>query len=268
MVNQYERAYRAWQVLTEAAAGHKPVTYGQLARTLSMHHRPLRYVLSLIQDHCLDEKLPPLTILVVNQSTKRPGEGFIAWDANDVEEGQRKVFNCPWHLMHNPFEFASDGQSFDDLVTTLTLSPEKSTDVYTKVRVRGVAQKLFRDALLLTYNYECAFTSFSFQDCLDAAHIVSWADSTPAQRMDVRNGILLSAIHHRLFDQGRITIDEDYRIRFYDPKMQDAPPYSECDRLLTASLNGKAMRLPASRERWPKLEWVQQRNAGLEWEFS
>ncbi len=61
-VNQVERASRAWPVLVAIARDEKTITYGELARALGIHHRPIRYVLGLIQDYFLAEKLPPLTI--------------------------------------------------------------------------------------------------------------------------------------------------------------------------------------------------------------
>ena len=59
-----------------------------------MHHRVISHILSKIQDYCLEEKLPPLTILVVGKSNRHPVTGFIAWDiaADDAPgslEGER-----------------------------------------------------------------------------------------------------------------------------------------------------------------------------------
>ncbi len=83
--------------------------------------------------------------------------------------------------------------------------------------------------------------------------------------MNPCNGILLSSVHHRLFDQKLITIDEEYKIRFYDPLMERGPVYSEYDRLLTSDLHGKSMRLPPNQKHWPKLEWIKKRNASIKW---
>lgn len=79
MVNpiQYERAARAWPLLTQKAADESNITYADLSQHLGIHARPIRYVLGVIQDYCLREKLPPLTILVVNRRGF-PSEGFIA----------------------------------------------------------------------------------------------------------------------------------------------------------------------------------------------
>lgn len=79
MVNpiQYQRAALAWPVLTATAANESKITYLELPQRLGIHPRPIRFVLAVIQDHCLREKLPPLTILVVNQGHHQPGQGFI-----------------------------------------------------------------------------------------------------------------------------------------------------------------------------------------------
>ena len=69
-INQAERAFRAWPILTKRASEGKTITYGELGTLLGVHHRAVRYVLALIQDYRLEEKLPPLTILIVNQGGK------------------------------------------------------------------------------------------------------------------------------------------------------------------------------------------------------
>ena len=267
MANQYERAYRAWPMLTKCADNGKTLTYGQLAKRLGIHHRTVRFLLGKIQDYCLEEKLPPLTILVVNQSTQRPSEGFIAWDADNLPEGRENVFKYSWDALPNPFQFAADGSRYEQLVSELRDSPENSKDVYTKVKVRGIAQQIFRSSLLNIYRGRCAFTIASFPRCLDAAHIISWSKSTPEQRMDVRNGILMTSFHHRLFDQGILTIDEKFRIRYYDPEMKYGQ-YSKYDKLLTVDLHGKKMWLPRNQKHSPKVEWVLERNRTLDWDIS
>jgi len=108
MVNQYERAYRTWSILTQYAARKSSITYGQIGKRLGIHHRPTRFILDLIQNYCLEEKLPPLTVLAVNQGTGLPGLGFIAWDVDNLEQGRQQVFSHPWSSFKNPFTFASD----------------------------------------------------------------------------------------------------------------------------------------------------------------
>jgi putative restriction endonuclease len=265
VVNQHERAYRTWNILMQSASNRSSITYGQLANRLGIHHRTIRFVLGLIQSYCLEQKLPPLTILVINQATGFPGPGFIAWDIDNLEQGRQQVFNYSWVSLENPFTFASDDTSYDYVVDEIYDNPDRAEDAYAKVKVRGMAQQIFRNALLIAYSNSCAFTGLQFIPCLDASHIIPWSESTHAQRMDIRNGILLSSIHHRLFDQKLITIDEEYKIRFYDPSMKEPPPYSRYDKLLTAELDGKTMRLPNNQKHWPKLDWIRQRNEDIAW---
>jgi len=265
MVNQHERAYRTWSILTQYASNRSSITYGQLAKRLGIHHRPTRYILDLIQNYCLEEKLPPLTVLAINQTTGLPGPGFIAWDIYNLEQGRQQVFNYSWASLENPFTFASDDTSYNNVVDYIYNNPDRAEDAYARVKVRGMAQQIFRNALLMAYSSRCAFTGLQFIPCLDASHIIPWSESTHAQRMDIRNGILLSSVHHRLFDQKLITIDEEYKIRFYDPSMTREPPYSEYDRLLTVDLHGKRINLPRNREHWPSKEWIKQRNVAIRW---
>jgi len=265
MVNQYERAYRTWDILTQCASNERSITYGQLAKQLRIHHRPTRFILDLIQNYCLENKLPPLTVLAVNQTTHLPGPGFIAWDIDDLEHGRQQVFIYPWDSMENPFSFASDDSTYQEIVGRLVDNPDQSEDIYAKVKVRGMTQRIFRNALLVAYSSRCAFTGLHFTPCLDASHIIPWSESNPTQRMDIRNGILLSSVHHRLFDQYRITVDEEYKIKFYDPLMKDSLTYSMYDRLLTSDLHNKLMTLPNDKNLWPRVEWIRQRNSKIDW---
>ena len=185
-INQTERARLAWRVLATVAGAHQTTTYGALGAAIGVHHRAIRYVLGPIQDYCLEARLPPLTILVVNGSG-RPGTGFIAHDPNDLENGLESVWRHPWQSTQNPFEFAADGYSYDELVESLTKDPNQAGAVYSLVKSRGIQQIMFRDAVRKAYGMSCAFTGMKFYEALEACHIVPWAHATPQQRMDVRN---------------------------------------------------------------------------------
>jgi len=264
MVNQHARAYRAWEILTSQAAKKNTITYETLASRLGIHHRAVRFVLDLIQSYCLEQKLSPLTILVISKSTGLPGKGFIAWDANSIPEGQEQVFGSDWDRIQNPFEFSADNTGYDSLVQSLVSRPENSEDIYTKVKVRGMAQRVFRDALVKAYGGKCAFTGISFCSALDSAHIIPWSKCEPRYKMDPRNGILLSSFHHKLFDQGLITITEEYKIVYYDPDM-NKHICSDFDKLLTVDLHMKSMKLPSNRDLLPHLDLIKQHNEELEW---
>lgn len=264
-INQVERAFRAWPILIKTAKKRETITYLQLGNALGIHHRAIRYVLGVIQDYCLEENLPPLTILIVNSSGK-PGGGFIAYDLRKFEDGLEEVFSFDWSKLDNPFSFSNDGYSYKSITDILVNEPDSSGEIYAKVKSRGIKQMLFRDALLKAYSYKCAFTDISFTQGLEAAHIVPWKYATDDQRLDVRNGILLNSFHHKLFDSGVITISTDYEITYFDPD-EESDDYSEMDRILSSQLHGKLMRLPNKKILTPLTKFIEVHHRLHDWEF-
>lgn len=85
---------------------------------------------------------------------------------------------------------------------TLT-STEK--EVIIKAR-RG--QGLYREKLMQKYNKSCIVTGTNISQVLVASHIKPWAVCDNNERIDVNNGLLLSATFDRLFDSGLITFDK------------------------------------------------------------
>lgn len=111
MADRFEMAHRAWPILVEAAGNRQVLTYLQVAQRLGYKNaRPMRQVLWPIHDYCQTKRLPPLTILVVNQSTREPGGGFTAWSGT-VQEGQQAVFQEDWSRVGTP-SIAELKQSF------------------------------------------------------------------------------------------------------------------------------------------------------------
>lgn len=263
-INQVERAFKAWPVLVQRAKERKTITYKELGEEIGVHHRAIRYVLSVIQDYCLAEDLPPLTILIVNSSGK-PGDGFIAYDLRNFKAGLNEVFDFQWQHHNNPFGFSIEGLSYPNIIKSLINAPESSEEIYHKVKSRGIRQMLFREALLKAYSHRCAFTDLSFVDGLEAAHIIPWKDATDAQRMDIRNGILLNSFHHRLFDAGVITISNDYKIQYYDKDGVDGD-YTKLDRLMSVKLHGKTISLPYKIKNRPSPQYIDMHNQLIEWE--
>lgn len=264
-VNQLERACAAWPVLIQVAKNRDTISYGKLGDEIGVHHRAIRYVLGLIQDYCLSENLPPLTILVVNGSG-RPGDGFIAHDLNDFNGGLSYVWDYDWKSKNNPFEVSESIESHQALIDVLVNDPETSNEIYSIVPSRGMKQILFRSALLRAYKNKCAFTELSFPQALEACHIIPWAQASDAQRLDIRNGILLNSFHHKLFDRGVITISTDHDIIFCDPKEKEGE-YSKFDKLLTSKLHGNKMHLPFRKSQRPLEEYIRRHHLLSGWEF-
>jgi putative restriction endonuclease len=72
-----------------------------------------------------------------------------------------------------------------------------------------LGQGIFRVAVMDAYSRACAVTHEHSLPALEASHIQPYAKNGPH---DVRNGILLRADLHRLFDQGYVTITPEYRV--------------------------------------------------------
>lgn len=236
--------------------------YAELGRLIGgVHQRAIGYTLGPIQEYCLLEKLPPLTLLVVQKGTGLPGGGFIAWDVDDVETGLERVYSYPWRTLPNPFSYAKDTDDVNgaSLARQLVKTPESADDVMAKVQVRGVAQRIFRLALLEAYAGACAFCGMTFSEALEAAHIVSWARCAKFQRLDPRNGILLCRTHHALFDEGHLRIDEQYRV--LHEEQYPAETYSLADIWLTKEIHGRIMNLPSDERLHPDPRCIRLRYA-------
>ena len=76
--------------------------------------------------------------------------------------------------------------------------------------VQRVGQDVFRKALLAYWGGHCPLTGISDPALLRASHIVPWAEcGTDAERLDVHNGLLLSALWDAAFDSGLVSFADD-----------------------------------------------------------
>jgi len=103
IVDQYERAKRAWDILVEYAGNGQYTTYGELGERMGVHCRTCRYFLGKIQQYCKNNNLPPLQSLVINKSTRKPGEGYVATATDNMQSIHQRVFGFDWDSISNPF---------------------------------------------------------------------------------------------------------------------------------------------------------------------
>ena len=80
----------------------------------------------------------------------------------------------------------------------------------TVIRQR-VKQQFFRRAVLSSYGSMCCMTGISEPGLLIASHIKPWSVDK-SNRLNPRNGLCLSALHDRAFDQGFLTVTQDFRV--------------------------------------------------------
>lgn len=99
----------------------------------------------------------------------------------------------------------------------LIFEGETESTRVTKVRR---AQRFFRSAVLASYDFKCCVTNIGIKELLIASHIIPWREDKQ-KRADPHNGLCLNALHDKAFDQGLMTLDEEYRL-VYSRHLRDA----------------------------------------------
>jgi len=88
--------------------------------------------------------------------------------------------------------------------------------------VQRVGQDVFRQALLAYWGGRCPMTGIDTPELLRASHIVPWAEcDTDQKRLDVHNGLLLSALWDAAFDAGLISFGDDGAL-ITSPRLSEA----------------------------------------------
>ncbi|MCC4241748.1 HNH endonuclease [Thalassospira povalilytica] len=99
----------------------------------------------------------------------------------------------------------------------------------------------FRQQILRNYGYRCCILGESIVELLEAAHIQTYVDE---RSNHPQNGICLRVDLHRLFDEGLISITNEYTVQV-SPKLADTS---------YATLDGKAISLPSEPSAYPSVE--------------
>lgn len=161
------------------------------------------------------------------RSTSVPGEIAIASISD----------HGPWHLkvIHDATVHELGSSSFDfeslanlylqlDKVYRLAASLpdvplQKFREIQTKLPqtteverlvIQRIGQNLFREALITYWNGRCPLTGITDTALLRASHIVAWANcQSDGERLDVHNGLLLSALWDAAFDKGLVSFSDD-----------------------------------------------------------
>lgn len=91
------------------------------------------------------------------------------------------------------------------------LANPKESSRQTEIRRARIGQGLYRDKLLEECPF-CPITMINDERLLIASHIKPWAVSDDKERVDHKNGFMLSPLYDRLFDRGFMTFTDDRRI--------------------------------------------------------
>lgn len=190
-------------------------------------------------DDCIDifnvrsgERLDELLELV--QQEQQKGQDSI-WLSKEVPQSYLLNGFCAAAIRSYQYfltEWAQENQLFtvykehsgstEELVQKLNVEPETASffdrkmteteglEIVRKVKVR-LNQRIFRKMILDMYSNTCCISGLNIPQLNIASHIIPWSVDA-GKRLDPTNGLCLSATYDKAFDQGLISLDDDYRI--------------------------------------------------------
>jgi predicted restriction endonuclease len=179
---------------------------------------------------------------------------FASLDPLIIESGRHGLGNASnadravWEEFHQDWEkLALESQLFlkeTKVIQTKELSKLRMSDFLGETKKATVEvrlkQSFFRQTLVSSYQSRCCMTGLNDPRLLIASHIVPWSQDK-ANRLNPSNGLLLSALHDRAFDQGLITVMPDFRIRVSKSLSRSKTRFCE---MALLSLEGKEIYLP------------------------
>lgn len=163
-----------------------------------------------------------------------------------------------WNEMQNDWEsFALTSQlaidslegdahlELDAALATPASSESDQTDYASENRTAQtqvrIGQQFFRRAVISAYQGRCCITGLAEPSLLVASHIVPWRHDK-ANRLNPGNGLCLSVLHDKAFDQGLFTLTTKFKIQTSKRiKEMSGKPFAE-DWLV--KLEGRAIDLP------------------------
>ena len=108
-------------------------------------------------------------------------------------------------------------------------------------------QATFRRNILNIYENSCAITEIKQKEVLQAAHIQAYVNK---ESNHIQNGICLRVDIHKLFDNGLISIDSDFRVVI--SSMRKSTEYEK--------INGKKIKLPKNKSYYPSATALENHN--------
>ena len=138
-----------------------------------------------------------LKAVAAQPAAKGHAAAFAFADRASLFDAVRSVYRLTVSLPTLPYE---------DFVRETAHLGDTEAERTQKVRI---GQDRFREALIEFWNGSCPLTGISEPDLLRASHIIPWAKcETDQERLNVYNGLLLSALWDAAFDSGLVTFDD------------------------------------------------------------
>lgn len=164
-------------------------------------------------------------------AAEEAGPWFLALDhAGAVHELNEETANIPGPGIAR-YAFAEIGDLYPVLLRVYTLActlPDAPLEEFQaqtrhlpgateaeRLRVERIGQDIFRGSLMTYWQERCPLTGIGDRALLRASHIIPWSECPDdAERLNVHNGLLLSALWDAAFDKGLVTFDDNGRPEF------------------------------------------------------
>lgn len=115
-------------------------------------------------------------------------------------------------------EKAAEEIVVSDLISKYGIDGTTARKIVTR---NSYLQKVFRNNLIAKYGCKCAICGKNIDEVLIASHIYESSKSNVYQKVDCENGLLLCALHDKLFDRHLITFDYKTGNLLYAPVLKD-----------------------------------------------
>jgi predicted restriction endonuclease len=211
----------------------------------------------------------PLIVRVAEKLERTPSAlamkmlNFASLDPMIIDSGRHGLGNASstdravWQEFHQDWEqLALESQRFLKDIRVIPpreLSKIMPTDFLGETKKATVEirlkQSFFRQAVLSSYQGRCCMTGLDDPRLLIASHIVPWRQDK-ANRLNPSNGLCLSALHDRTFDQGLLTVMPDFTIRVSKSLYRSKTSFCQ---MALLSLDNKRIYLPEKFSPAPEL---------------
>ena len=175
------------------------------------------------------------------------------YDDNNFKTDEEEGINFPKQVVKLKYFNKREKIISKEKVTTIKVSKSFELIDNNKIKRKQLTQKErkgqagFRRDILKIYDNSCSVTGVTQKEVLEAAHIQGYVNE---ESNNVQNGICLRVDIHKLFDNGLITIDSEYKVLI--STMLKSTEYE--------SLNGKKINLPQNKTYYPSATALENHN--------
>ncbi|MNQ61595.1 hypothetical protein D3C85_759160 [compost metagenome] len=134
--------------------------------------------------------------------------------ASKLDQEVWDQFHADWEGLALECEHLKAGLVTGAGAAALSIEDDLTADIGETRQViveQRIKQQFFRKAVLSSYRGKCCMSGLAEPRLLLASHIVPWSQDK-ANRLNPANGLCLSALHDRAFDQGLIALTDEYTV--------------------------------------------------------